>query len=285
VIPLLILSLTFSLCFAAGEALVSVYPFYDLVKTIGGKRYEVGVLIPPRADYHLYELTAGDLLRLSRAEILFVSGIPLGGWEEKAEELFRGRVVRLTEGVDLLPAAGHAPDHGFKGSDPHVWLSPRTMIDVARSALAGFTGADPEGKELYRKGFEILRKRLAALDDDYREALRSCRYRVLPVVHPALGYLARDYGFTQIFLSGADVHGDISPGELSRFVKELRHRHIPFVFTIRGERSKLAELLREEYGLRLFELNVKIVPDEDTPDYFAIMRANLRTLREALQCR
>jgi len=50
------------------------------------------VLVPPRADYHLYELTPKDLLKLARSELLFVSGVPLGGWETKAEEVFGGKV-------------------------------------------------------------------------------------------------------------------------------------------------------------------------------------------------
>jgi len=285
VIPLLALTLTFTLCFAAGRALVSVYPFYDLVRTVSGERYEVSVLIPPRADYHLYELTAGDLLKLTRADILFVSGVPLGGWEEKAEEIFRGRVVHLTEGLELLPAGDHGPQHRLHSVDPHVWLSPSAMKKIARGVFRAFVEEDPAGEDTYRKGFEEILRDLSDLDREYRTALRNCRYRVLPVVHPALGYLARDYRLVQLSLSGTDVHGDVSPARLAKFVGELKRRRIPFVFTVKGERSKLAELLREEYGLKLLELNVKIVPDDTTPDYFAIMRANLTTLREALRCR
>ncbi len=276
-ILLLILPLFLCISFAAERVLVSAYPFYDVVSLVGGERYRVEVLVPPRADYHLYELTPKDLLKLARSRLFFTSGVPLGGWEEKAERVFRGRVIHLSEGLDLI-SEGSA-------RDPHLWLSPALMKGVARNAYRGFSEADPAGAESYRRNLEALLRELSALDGEFRKALSRCRYRVLPVVHPALGYLARDYGLIQISLSGADVHGDVSPAELTAFVEELKRRKVSFLLVPSGERTKLAELLSEEYGLRLYEINIRIVPEGGREDYFSVMRGNLSVLREALQCR
>lgn len=276
-ILLLILSLFLCTGYAAERVLVSVYPFYDVVSLVGGKHYRVEVLVPPRADYHLYELTPKDLLKLARSELLFVSGVPLGGWETKAEEVFGGKVVHLAEGLELIS----------RGSsfDPHLWLSPVLMKEVARNVYRGFSEIDPAGEGFYRKNLDTLLKKLSDLDREFREALRECRYRVLPVIHPALGYLSRDYGLRQISLSGADVHGDVSPAELSAFVEELRRQRISFLLVPRGEKAKPAELLSEEYGLKLYEINIRMVPEGEEKDYFSIMRRNLSVFREALQCR
>lgn len=273
-IPLLLISLLTSLCLAADRVLVSVYPFYDVVREIGHLRYGVDVLIPPRADYHLYELTPKDLIRLARAEILFVSGVPLGGWEEKAARLFRGKVVSLTRGMDLLSG----------GRDPHIWLSPKAMMRVARNAFEGFASADPEGRAVYERGLHTVLKRLEELDSRYRKVLQKCRYRLLPVVHPALGYLARDYNLRQISVSRTDAHEEFLPSQLSGLLKEFKIRNISFVFTVKGHRSKLADILQREYGFKTYELNVKILPTEEAADYFSVMRRNLSVLREALQC-
>ena len=274
---ILILFLLFTLSFAEGISLVSIYPFYDVVREIGNGRFRTEVLIPPKADYHHYELTPGDILRASRAKVVFVSGVPLGGWERKLEDLSEGKVVKLSEGVSLIRI-------GRIGADPHVWLSPKRMKLVAKNTYEGFLKVDPEGREVYRSNLDRVLKKLEELDGLYSKTLSRCRVRVLPVVHPSLGYLARDYGLEQVYLSGSHAHGGLSPKELLRFVRELEERGVNFVLAVEGSPSKIAEVLGSEYGLKVYEVNVKILPTEEGDDYFSVMRSNLSTLREALGC-
>lgn len=277
---MILLLLLISVVFSSPKAVVSVYPFYDVVREVGKGKFETEVLLPPRADYHFYELSASDMIKLARAKIVFVSGIPLGGWERKVEEVAGNRAYRLSKGIDLL----YYKEHRNLGKDSHIWLSPKRMKIVARNAYEGFLSVDAEGRKTFERNLEEVNKRLEELDWEFKRLLSSCRLRVLPVVHPALGYLAKDYGLEQISLTGGDVHGGVSPRELMEFLKELKRKRIDFVFTVLGSRSKLAELLSREYGLRVFEINVKIVPTESSKDYFSIMRENLKILKEALRC-
>ncbi len=276
-IPLIPILLLLSLSYSKDLALVSVYPFYDVVKHIGGSRFDTEVLIPPKADYHHYELSVSDILKVSKAEIVFVSGVPLGGWERKIEEISKGKVVRLSEGMELIRMGGI-------GVDPHIWLSPKRMVSVAKKAYEGFVSVDLEGKETLRRNLREVLEKLEDLDRLYSSTLARCRVRVLPVVHPALGYLARDYGLEQVYLSGGHVHGGISPKEMLRFVKEIEGRGLDFVLTIYGQPSKIANILRSEYGIKTYEINVKIIPMDGKADYFSIMEYNLSVLREALRC-
>ena len=273
-IPILFL---LSLSYSKDLTLVSVYPFYDVVKHIGESRFDTEVLIPPKADYHHYELSVSDILKVSKAEIVFVSGVPLGGWEQKIEEISKGKVVRLSEGMELIRM-------GSIGVDPHIWLSPKRMVSVAKKAYEGFVSIDPEGKETLRRNLREVLEKLEDLDRLYSSTLARCRVRVLPVVHPALGYLAKDYGLEQVYLSGGHVHGGISPKEMLRFVKEIESRGLDFVLTIYGQPSKIASILRSEYGIKTYEINVKIIPMDGNVDYFRIMKYNLSVLREALRC-
>ncbi len=273
-IPILFL---LSLSYSKDLALVSVYPFYDVVKHIGESRFDTEVLIPPKADYHHYELSVSDILKVSKAEIVFVSGVPLGGWERKIEEISKGKVIRLSEGMELIRM-------GSIGVDPHIWLSPKRMVRVAKKAYKGFLSVDQEGKETLRRNLRKVLEKLEDLDRLYSSTLARCRVRVLPVVHPALGYLAKDYGLEQVYLSGGHVHGGISPKEMLRFVKEIESRGLDFVLTIYGQPSKIASILRSEYGIKTYEINVKIIPMDGNVDYFSIMEYNLSVLREALRC-
>ena len=51
----------------------------DLVRQVGGERVEVEQLMGPGVDPHLYKPTSTDASRLSRADVIFYSGLMLEG--------------------------------------------------------------------------------------------------------------------------------------------------------------------------------------------------------------
>ena len=173
---------------------------------------------------------------------------------------------------------------GSIGVDPHVWLSPKRMKRIARRVYRGFVGVDPKGERIFRNNLKELIEKLEELDDLYSSTLANCKIRVLPVVHPALGYLAKDYNLEQVYISGGHVHGGLSPKNILKFTKEVEKRGLNFVFTIYGAPSKITELLEREYKIRTYEINVKIIPTEEGTDYFSIMKHNLSVLKKALRC-
>jgi zinc transport system substrate-binding protein len=277
---LLIFILIPLLSFGREFVLVSVYPFFDTVKLLAQGRFFTEVLIPPEADYHLYELSTGEVLKIKKAKVVFVSGVPLGGWEEKVENVAGAKTVRLARGVKLR----RHEEHDEVRHDPHLWLSPKRMLKVAVNAYEGLKKHDPAGEDIYRRNLERVLFLLRELDEEYRKGLRKCRFKVLPIVHPALGYLAEDYGLTQLSLGGGTVHGGLSPKQLILFRKRIREFGVDFIFEVYGKRSKVAEVLSREYGLKIYRFNVKIVPGEFGEDYFTIMKENLKVLRKALKC-
>ena len=51
----------------------------DLVRQVGGERVEVEQLMGPGVDPHLYKPTSTDAGRLSKADVIFYSGLMLEG--------------------------------------------------------------------------------------------------------------------------------------------------------------------------------------------------------------
>ncbi|HIQ31558.1 MAG TPA: zinc ABC transporter substrate-binding protein [Aquifex aeolicus] len=263
---LLILS---SLALSKELVLVSVYPFYDVVKGVSGDRITVEVLVPPGADYHHYDLSPSDVLRIEKARAIFLSGAPLGGWELKVERFAGDRAYKLA-------SAG----------DPHLWMSPKRMISVAKRVFDVLSHIDPKGREEYIKNLRAVIGKLEKLHRLYADTLGRCKIKVLPTAHPVFGWLAKDYGLSQLSIGGGEDHGHggIFPGELLHFVKELMRERINFIFSLYGYPSKAEKLLREEYGVKVYEINARIIPSGEGEDYFSIMEENLRVLGSALRC-
>ena len=266
-----------SVTFGRDLILVSIYPFYDVVKDIAGEGFKVESLVPPRADYHLYELGPRDIIKLHLAKVLFVSGIPLGEWEEKIQKITEAKVFKLSEGIELLSYG-----HEELGKDPHFWISPKRMIKVAENVYTNLKSVFPSRD--FKESYEQTDKKLSQLHKEYEEKLATCEIKRFGAVHPAFGYLAKDYGLEQVVIREEHGHGDISPKELARIVKEIKKGNLKVILIPKGAFSKVAQVLKEEYGVEVYEINVKIIPESEEDNYYTIMERNLKTLRKALRC-
>ncbi|GAB6065112.1 zinc ABC transporter substrate-binding protein [Aquifex pyrophilus] len=271
--------LLFILSFTFGKdlILVSIFPFYDVVKDISGRDFRVDTLVPPKADYHTYELSPRELIKLYVAKVFFVSGVPLGEWEVKASKITKARVFSLSEGIELLYYG-----HEELGKDPHFWVSPKRMIKVAENVRNALKSVYPEKN--FEDNYKAVYEKLLKIHESYEKTLSRCEIKTFGAVHPAFGYLAKDYGLKQIVLKEEHGHGEISPRELKKLLREVRKKRIKVILIPEGAHSKLADILKREYGVEVYEVNVKIIPKEDKDNYYEIMEENLKVLRKALRC-
>lgn len=266
-----------SLTFGRDLILVSIYPFYDVVKDIAGEGFRIESLVPPKADYHTYELSPQDVKKLNLAKVFFVSGAPLGEWEEKVQRMTKAKVFKLSDGIELLSYG-----HKELGKDPHFWVSPSRMIGVAKNVYVSLRKVYPQRN--FDKGYEETRKKLVKLHEEYEKTLSTCKVKRFGAVHPAFGYLAKDYGLEQVVIKEEHGHGDISPRELARMVKEVKKGNLRVVLVPKGFSSKVARILRDEYGVEVYEINAKIIPEFKGDNYYTVMKRNLMELRKALRC-
>ncbi|MFN2469700.1 MAG: metal ABC transporter solute-binding protein, Zn/Mn family [Gaiellaceae bacterium] len=239
------------------------YPIAYAAKRVGGEGIEVYDVTPPGAEPHDVELSARDVRRLRESDVVLYLG---GGFQpalENAAEDTEGRAVDL---------AG-------PGRDRHVWLDPvryAGMVERIGVALGR------------RQATGGLVAELRRLDGEFRRGLARCRRRDFVTSHAAFGYLARRYGLQQIAISGQTPEAEPSPQELERVVDLVRAHDATTIFFEPLVSDRLADTIARETGARTAALNPLEGLTENQldrgEDYFSLMRANLRALREALGC-
>ena len=260
--PFLIL-LIFVFPIFAADVLVTLYPFYDVTRELAGSRLKVDFLVDPKRDYHLYELKPSDVLKVKRARIVLVGGVPIAPWEKQVTSLAGKKAVPLYS----------------DGGDPHIWLSPKAMMKVAEEIHRVLVEIDPTGERVFNKNLKEVLGKLERLHEGY-QTLKRCRIKKLVTLHPAFGWLAKDYGLKQVALASHDLHGDTALRGLRSVSEKLKVKHLIVPLSYRG---KLVDFFRER-GFKVFFVNVKIAPVGREKDYFSIMEENLRVLKEALLC-
>src|SRR5699024_3854926 len=263
-----------------------VYPLEWLAKEIGGDQVAVIQLAEPGAEPHDLELTGRQVGQIGEADIAFhVQGLQPAVDQAIAQEapdnaLDVGQVVRLR------PAADHDHEDDHRNHDPHFWLDLDLMAETAEALAERMSEVDPEGAERYRDNLTDLTDELSALDQEYEQGLASCENREVVFGHTAFTYLTKAYDLEQIGISGVDPESEPSPSQIATITDIVDEHGITTVFTEPLMPEETAETIAAETGAKVRVLDPLEAITDQSPgdDYPSIMRGNLATLTEALEC-
>jgi zinc transport system substrate-binding protein len=107
--------------------------------------------------------------------------------------------------------------------------------------------------------------------------------------HAAFGYLAARYGLIQQPIAGISPEAEPDPRRLAELADLVRREGVTTVFTETLVSPRVANTLAREAGVHTAVLNpVEGLSPEEVgrgENYVSVMDANLRTLRQALECR
>ncbi|MEK4172019.1 MULTISPECIES: zinc ABC transporter substrate-binding protein [unclassified Lysinibacillus] len=192
-----------------------------------------------------------------------------------------------TEGEHDHEADEHGHDEHEHGDiDPHVWLSPTISQDLALAIKNTLVEKMPAQESTFNENYEALVKELQDLDNDFKAMADKAPNKTFFVSHAAFGYIAGQYGFTQVPIAGLNSQNEPSQKELTKIVDKANELHIHYILFEQNVSSKLAEVIQKEVGaesLVLHNLSVLTADDEKNKEtYFTLMQKNIQTLEKAL---
>jgi zinc transport system substrate-binding protein len=267
------------------------YPLAYVAQRVGGDAVVVSSLTNPGAEPHDLELTPGDISSVADAgAVLYVRGFQ-AAVDKAVDQEGRGHVfdaydaARLT--LTYTPIEGGKVQTGSTGApDPHFWLDPTRLADVA-DAFAGYLArVDPARASTFTTNSQVLRRDLTALDQDFRSGLKSCMNKDLVTSHNAFGYLGQRYGLTQVAITGLDPEQEPSAGDLAQVTEYVRSHHVRTIYYETLVSPSIARTLAQETGARTAVLDPieGLTPQSAGTDYLQVMRSNLAALRAGQPC-
>jgi zinc transport system substrate-binding protein len=271
------------------------YPLAFVAEQVAGDRAEVENLTTPGGEPHDLELGVGETARVAEADLVFYQEGFQPAVDAATDESVSGSVLDVTEVVQLRPVSGdhageseeqHAEHAGEQGDlDPHFWLDPLLMADLADAVAEELSAIDPEGADTYAANAAALRTDLEELDAAYARGLADCARDLVVVNHDAFGYLAR-YGLRFEPITGLSPDAEPTPGDLVRLQELIRGEGVTTVFSESLVSPETAETLAADLGIEAAVLDpVEGLTDATAQqDYLSLMRANLASLRTANGC-
>jgi zinc transport system substrate-binding protein len=257
----------------------SFYPLAWVAEQIAPGAH-VTDLTRPGLEPHDVELTFAQTVDLAKADLVVYER----GFQPAVDQGVDNDAEGTT--LDVGPVAGlqdFASDPGQV--DPHFWQDPLKLAAVADAVARGLGRIDPSQAASYDARAAVLRRRLVALDRDYRTGLADCARSTVVTSHDAFGYLAR-YGIRVAPITGLAPGAEPTPADLAKLQQLIRDDGITTVFSETLASPAAADALAHDMGVRSEVLD----PIEGLSDstagqtYLTLMRRNLAALKEANGC-
>ena len=212
---------------------VSILPQRTFVEKIAGDEYEINVLLPPGVNPHSFEMLPAQLKSISKSVLWFRIG-HIGfeySWKEKIIQANTSmKVVDVSEGLDLIheDEEQHGEHTHVGGIDPHIWISPQRVKQIAERMAGELTLLNPANGPVYKKNLETFLQEIDALDAQIRNELKPFEGRKFITFHPSLSYFAKDYGIEQLTLEFGGK--EPTPQHMAEVVEMARKENIKAIY-------------------------------------------------------
>jgi ABC-type Zn uptake system ZnuABC Zn-binding protein ZnuA len=233
-----------------------------LTREVAGDRVSIPTLIAPGAEAHDFEPDPGQVRRIHDADLVLRNGIGLDDFlDGVVEGSAKGRVVTVTDGVDVQPGAGHSDegqaDDDRGEADPHVWHDVDNAKQMTFNIAEALSEADPAGASFYD---ENARDYAAVLDETDREirALLDpipAANRKMVTNHDAFGYFIRRYNleFVGAVIPSVTAGSEPSAGEIADLQDLIEGEGVRAIFAEAELDARVAEQLSRDTGVEIVD--------------------------------
>ena len=276
---------------AEHQAVAAFFPLQWATEQVAGPEWEVTGLTAPGAEPHDLELSVAATAALDRADVVVFEHDFQPAVDEAVASVATGIEVDAADVVHLHEAEeGHAEEeseeeHEHGDHDPHFWLDPLLMADLADAVADALSESDPAGADTYAANAADVRADLEELDAAYADGLASCERTTMVVTHEAFGYLER-YGLHFESIVGLSPDAEPTPAVIAQLQELIDDEGITTVFSERLASTAMAEALAGDTGVTTAVLDPIEGPAEGEAggDYVALMEQNLAALQKAGAC-
>lgn len=277
------------------KVLTSFLPIYCFVANVAGDAADVENFLPQGSGPHDYQFTPKDVRKLGEADLIFVNGLGIESWLNKAIEASgskkKGKVVELAatlkkeliaseHGISLGGKEDHDHSHG---PNPHTWLDPQLAIVCVKNAEAALSKADPKNATKYAANAQAYIAKLQKLDADLEASLKPVQNVAFVTFHSAFPYFVKRYNLKLVGVVEAVPDVQPSPRYLKKLLDVIRDNKAKAIFAEPQFSKKIVERIAADANVALGTLDTLETGDLKPTTYEEGMRRNAETLVKLLK--
>lgn len=274
------------------KIVTSFYPMYiatlNIVDGIEGisltnlTSTEVGCL-------HDYQLTTANMLTLSKADVLVING---GGMEN-----FVQKVIDNSKNLQIIDASKnileeheeehheehHDEDGHNHGENAHIWVSVSLYIKQVENIRDELCRLNPDNKEAYINNANAYIEKLEKLKEEMHAELDDITAKNIVTFHEAFEFFAEEFDLNIVAVIEREPGTYPSAGELVDIIKVVEKTNAKAIFTEPQYFENAANIIANETGKKLYELDPIVTGELTKEAYENAMRNNLKALSTALK--
>jgi zinc transport system substrate-binding protein len=239
---------------------VSILPQKYIIDKISGGTLEVNVMVTLGNNHETYEPSPQQMMKMERSPLYLQ--LCKNGFDEPWVASLKTRnsalkVVDLSNGITLLTGHNHCDNHDHQDHheaiDPHVWISPSTMKVLAKNTMTAMIAQFPEDSTSFKNGYQKLEKEISTADSLYINALSKFKGRSMMVYHPVLGYVARDYGLTELAIETEGKEPSVE--SLKNLIELAKQNHVKAIFIQQEYDTRNAQIIANEIDAKIVQFD------------------------------
>lgn len=291
------------------QVIATIFPQYDWVNEILGENpadVHTTLLLDTGVDLHSFQPTAEDIMNISNCDMFIYVGGESDEWvEDTLKEAANDEMIvinlldalgdsaREEEIVEGMQTEQEEDEEGEEEIeyDEHVWLSLGNAEVLCDTIAQGLGQMDPEHAGTYKTNSGEYAKKLALLDEEYRNTVEAAQGRTLLFGDRfPFRYLADDYGLEYYAaFAGCSAETEASFETITFLAQKMDELSLSHVMTIEGTDHRIAETIVQSTEAKNQDIltmdSMQSVTAKDVTSgtsYLALMTKNLEVLREAL---
>ncbi|MCX8166240.1 MAG: zinc ABC transporter substrate-binding protein [Candidatus Micrarchaeota archaeon] len=274
------------------------FPVYSITKELVKETgIQVKLLLKPGMNAHFYEPKFSDIRIADKSRIVITTNKYFEIWAEKlAQALDRNKAKSFDASayVEMLCEKNDEITYDVSEQknecnlDPHVWLSPKNGLLIAKGIRDLLKTEFPSYSEKIEMNYQRILAELKKIDSNYENILANCENKNVFVYHKALGYLEAHYNIKQVpILNNFVPEGEPSTGHVELIIKQLKRINASHILMEPYLNQKSIEYLKDHGITPLSFDTMEVYYKEDVDNnitYTQKLEYNLVQLTKALKC-
>lgn len=264
----------------------------DVMKELSGDIVDVEALMGPGVDPHLYKASAGDVKRMTGADMVVYNGLHLEGKMGDVFENIKGKIIfAVAENIDEKQLLDFETNPGH--FDPHVWFDVQIWKNATIRMAKGLKELDPQNSAKYDSNLENYLTKLDELHKYVKGRIEELEKdkRVLITAHDAFQYFGKQYGFEVMGLQGISTDAEVGTLDIKKLADLIVDRNIKAIFVESSVPKKNIQALQEAVKAKGFEVEIGGElysdstgnPGTNAESYIGTVKENIDTIVDALK--
>jgi manganese/zinc/iron transport system substrate-binding protein len=266
----------------------------DLVTNIGGDEINVQGLMGSGVDPHLYKASAGDVTKLTNADLIFYGGLHLEG---KLVEVFEKmesqniKTVAVSDALDTKTLIGS--EYFASNYDPHIWFDVNNWELITSFVVKKLSEVDPEHKAIFEENGKQYLEKLKVLNEEIKATINTLpqEKRVLVTAHDAFNYFGKAYGFEVVGLQGLSTATEAGVQDVQNLSNFIIDNKVKAIFVESSVPKRTIEALQASVNSKNHHVEIGGTLYSDAlgnagtveGTYLGMFRYNVNTIVNALK--